>query len=674
MKKKRGMKRILSVLLSLVMVLGLMPVTAYADDTYPGYAAFSHIPLSSCGTYPIQSDKLVEGGAEYVLTFATKSAGSIEKTGEGSDGTWQTYEAGAYNGWEFNRWVVCYDGVFAWGDTPAFDGKYYFSKVGFPSTKLDVYQPKLQINKDPDARYDYYIYAVFRPVVSFEIDNGMGNLVVTDTYSGVDIVNGGTSGRNSVRYGNNTIKITATFNTPYYYFEKKIYVNGEDKTSELMTEGSFKDPLFQNITAPINVRITTVIETKQVSFDANGGSGTMTAQIFNYGDKQQLTANSFTREGYYFTGWNTEQNPTIDNSGESYTDKQYIIFYEPEANKEGITLYAQWEVLKDITDYSAPTAKTGLVYDGSAQALVSAGTVENGGTMKYSLDKETWSTVIPTAINAGDYTVWYKIEGDLGYYDVEPQSISVSIDKATAKATDGETVTATGTYGNKLNELTVDGLQAMFNGNPVVGTWKLNGTEVLDAGTYEDYACTATFTANNFNDLTVEEVTADIEISQAEDFVDIDFPQASKITYGDALSKSKLSGGSTEYGSFAWADNTIVPKSVNDDKHTVVFTPNEKTLQNFDYDFTENPVTDTVTVTINKATPTGQPAYTPIRTEGKTLADAALKANGGTFSVEGTVKWQDANTTAVEQGVAYTWVFTPADTTNYETLTGTLIP
>lgn len=79
---------------------------------------------------------------------------------------------------------------------------------------------------------------------------------------------------------------------------------------------------------------------------------------------------------------------------------------------------------------------------------------------------------------------------------------------------------------------------------------------------------------------------------------------------------------------------------------------------------------------IMRATPTGEPAYTKITTSGKKLADAGL--NVGTITPAGTIKWvaEDgadlANDTAVEANKLYKWVFTPSDTTNYKTLTGSI--
>lgn len=69
-----------------------------------------------------------------------------------------------------------------------------------------------------------------------------------------------------------------------------------------------------------------------VTFNANGGTGTMQPQTFQSGVRQELTANAFTREGYTFVKWNT----IADGSGLHYYDEQDIVIYE------SMTLYAQW--------------------------------------------------------------------------------------------------------------------------------------------------------------------------------------------------------------------------------------------------------------------------------------------------------------------------------------------
>ena len=70
-----------------------------------------------------------------------------------------------------------------------------------------------------------------------------------------------------------------------------------------------------------------------VTFNANGGSGTMAAQTVYKNVADKLTANAFTRTGYGFTGWNT----AADGTGTAYADGADITL------TEGLTLYAQWE-------------------------------------------------------------------------------------------------------------------------------------------------------------------------------------------------------------------------------------------------------------------------------------------------------------------------------------------
>ena len=77
-----------------------------------------------------------------------------------------------------------------------------------------------------------------------------------------------------------------------------------------------------------------------------------------------------------------------------------------------------------------------------------------------------------------------------------------------------------------------------------------------------------------------------------------------------------------------------------------------------------------VEITITRATPTGEPAYTKITASGKTLADAALGI-GTITPAGGTIAWDDPTTTEVVANKSYGWTYTPTDT-NYTTRTGTI--
>ena len=69
-----------------------------------------------------------------------------------------------------------------------------------------------------------------------------------------------------------------------------------------------------------------------ITFDPNGGTGTMSTMEFQPGTKISLTPNTFTREGYAFTGWNT----AADGTGTAYADQATVNF------DADTTLYAQW--------------------------------------------------------------------------------------------------------------------------------------------------------------------------------------------------------------------------------------------------------------------------------------------------------------------------------------------
>ena len=98
-------------------------------------------------------------------------------------------------------------------------------------------------------------------------------------------------------------------------------------------------------------------------------------------------------------------------------------------------------------DYTAPAAIDGLTYSGSAQALVRAGSTAHGKLL-YSLSKDgTYSEAIPTGTDAGEYTVWYKVEGDSNHKNSQPKSVTATIAPKTVTATvtvSGGSLTYTG--------------------------------------------------------------------------------------------------------------------------------------------------------------------------------------------------------------------------------------
>ena len=149
---------------------------------------------------------------------------------------------------------------------------------------------------------------------------------------------------------------------------------------------------------------------------------------------------------------------------------------------------------------------------------------------------------------------------------------------------------------------------------------------------------------------------------------------AETLTYGQALSAIKLSGTMKDGdkavpGMFAWVDGTVKP-GAGSYEAAWKFTPTDGD--------TYAETTGTVSITVNKAKPTGDPIYTKITAANKTLKDAALKPN--TSWPTGTIQWVDKegkvlpDTTEVKANTAYKWIFTPtgADAANYTKATGEL--
>ena len=97
--------------------------------------------------------------------------------------------------------------------------------------------------------------------------------------------------------------------------------------------------------------------------------------------------------------------------------------------------------------YTAPTAMDGLIYSGSAQTLVNAGSTAHGKLL-YSLSKDgAYSETVPTGTDAGEYTVWYKVAGDSNHTDTQPASVTVTVAPKTVTATvtvSGDSLTYTG--------------------------------------------------------------------------------------------------------------------------------------------------------------------------------------------------------------------------------------
>ena len=153
--------------------------------------------------------------------------------------------------------------------------------------------------------------------------------------------------------------------------------------------------------------------TYKIVFNANGGDGTMADQSFTYDTAQNLKANTFTKTGYNFNGWTTE------NGGTNYSAEQSLINLTAE-NNAVITLYAKWKIAKYQVNFSAEGG------NGSLSASID-GNPFTGGEVEYG------KTVVFTAAPNAKFHVdtWTILGGIFQTGGADEEEASVKITAAT---------------------------------------------------------------------------------------------------------------------------------------------------------------------------------------------------------------------------------------------------
>ena len=161
-------------------------------------------------------------------------------------------------------------------------------------------------------------------------------------------------------------------------------------------------------------------------------------------------------------------------------------------NYEDITLTVNVNAInKLVPTVTAPTANA-LTYNGAEQALVTAGKT-TGGTMLYRLNNSEWSEQLPAAKNAGEYTVWYKVQGDAEYADVAEQSLTVTVAKKSVTVTALDKSAYTGSTAPDLSSPKAD---KDYKVEGLVGADTLSGTVTLDYAQRPDMSKTGKTTIN----------------------------------------------------------------------------------------------------------------------------------------------------------------------------------
>ena len=338
-----------------------------------------------------------------------------------------------------------------------------------------------------------------------------------------------------------------------------------------------------------------------------------------------------------------------------------------------------------------PTAKTNLVYSGSAQVLANAGTT-NWGTLKYSLDNSTYSTTIPTGTNATTYTVYYRVDGDSNINDVAAASFNVTIAKA------DPTYTAPTANNQPFNNSAQSLLNAGSTSHGTIkyssnnSSWSTTIPTGTNAGTYTSYwKLEGDSNHNSVNSTSIQTTISKINLSVTEVNYNAAYDGNShsstvKVNSGGWNGKTIVYGASTSYG------NTATSSGVTGTAYALHTATNYTASTTVYYKITggtnHNDYTDSVTFAISKKS-TNAPVLTAGGTTtytGTTYYATAKNGNGnpagtiyygassGSTSYSLTASSTAANMSSMGRAnVGTTTIyafFRPTDTTNYSDSAG----
>ncbi len=253
---------------------------------------------------------------------------------------------------------------------------------------------------------DYTVTAHFAPIVHTLTVNTVGNGTVTKDPDIVGPYNYGTE-----------VELTAIPDSGWLFDGWSGDLSGLNNPETITMDAD------KSVTATFTVYHT-------VTFNANGGTGTMAPQTANV--PAALMPNSFTRTGYTFSGWNT----VAGGGGTAYADGATYDF------SADITLYAQWTALPDHTvtfnanggtgtmapqTANVPAAlmpnsftRTGYTFSGWNTVAGGGGTAyADGATYDFSADMDLYAQW-----TANTYTVTFDANGGTG--TMAPQTTNVA--------------------------------------------------------------------------------------------------------------------------------------------------------------------------------------------------------------------------------------------------------
>ena len=234
------------------------------------------------------------------------------------------------------------------------------------------------------------------------------------------------------------------------------------ETSATATFGqSFAGPLLANPNSLVvtytssNTEVATVDGKTGVVTPVSVGEATITASFA--GDKTykagqvsyELTVAPMTvsaptiilsNTSFVYDGEPKEPTLTVKVGSTVIPDKEYSVTYTDNievgtatvtiTDKEGgnydVSGYTTFAITSADGSLEPPSGISGLFYNNNYQDLISPGS-STTGIMEYSLDGTNYSQAIPMGLDAGEYTIYYRVVAYPGYKDVAPASFKVTI-------------------------------------------------------------------------------------------------------------------------------------------------------------------------------------------------------------------------------------------------------
>lgn len=308
---------------------------------------------------------------------------------------------------------------------------------------------------------------------------------------------------------------------------QEVYDKCEDYTDSFLLQGDNSSNL---LLTEYEGYINTQTENYYIIYYVNGGTGTQIAPSSHvYNEAKALTANTYTKIGYTFAGWNSES----DGTGDVYSNRQSVVNIT--VNGGLIQLFAQWTANTYIISYNSggaigQTDNSSHTYDVS-KALITNGFSKTGytfagwattyvGSVVYSDGQSVENLATSESITlfakwtANTYSIVYDKNGGTGtqmapsshIYDVSKALTANTYTRANYTFT-GWSETATGTlpiYGNEqlLTDLAPSGsvtLYARWTPNTYIIIYNGGGENGQTDDSTHKYDVSKALTSNGFS-------------------------------------------------------------------------------------------------------------------------------------------------------------------------------